>query len=125
VNSHHPFWTPSVQRPTGDGFPPTRIGYAPVSTSEQKLQLELDALDAAECEKTYTDAISGRASSRTELDTCLEHLREGDTLVVWRMDRFGRSLKDPDVSTAQICDRFDVSKATLYRYVGPDGKRRK
>jgi len=158
----------------------------------------------------YTDTISGATSSRLELDQCLEHLREGDTLVVWRLDRFDRSLKDfvtkiealdergvefvsltedidtttaqgrlafhlfgalaefereigrertmaglhaarergrvggrpqalseddlpqvqalmkdPDVSTAQICERFDVSKATLYRYVGPDGKRRK
>jgi len=76
------------------GFPPMRIGYARVSTGEQKLDLQLDALDAAECEKTYTDTISGATSSRPELDTCLEHLREGDTLVVWRLDRFGRSLKD-------------------------------
>jgi len=51
-------------------------------------------LDAAECEKTCTDTISGRASSRPELDKCLGHLRESDTLVVWRLDRFGRSLKD-------------------------------
>ena len=137
-----------------------RIGYARVSTGEQKLDLQLDALDAADCTKTYTDTISGATSSRPELDKCLEHLREGDTLVVWRLDRFGRSLKDlvakiealdergrvggrpralsekdlpevqalmkdPDVSTAQICERFEVSKATLYRYVGPDGRRRK
>jgi hypothetical protein len=71
-----------------------RIGYARVSTGEQKLDLQLDALDAADCKKTYTDTISGATSSRPELDTCLEHLREGDTLVVWRLDRFGRSLKD-------------------------------
>jgi len=71
-----------------------RIGYARVSTGEQKLDLQLDALDAADCKKTYTDTISGATSSRPELDQCLEHLREGDTLVVWRLDRFGRSLKD-------------------------------
>ena len=71
-----------------------RIGYARVSTGEQKLDLQLDALEAADCTKTYTDTISGATSSRPELDKCLEHLREGDTLVVWRLDRFGRSLKD-------------------------------
>ena len=49
-----------------------RIGYARVSTGEQKLDLQLDALEAAHCKKTYTDTISGATSSRLELDTCLE-----------------------------------------------------
>ena len=187
-----------------------RIGYARVSTGEQKMDLQLDALEDAGCERIYKETTSGAAKSRPELERCLEELREGDTLVVWRLDRFGRSLKDlvskmetleergvdfvsltegidtttaqgrltfhifgalaeferelgrertmaglkaarergriggrpraldeedipqvqslmqnEDVSTKQICDRFEISKATLYRYVGPDGARRR
>jgi DNA invertase Pin-like site-specific DNA recombinase len=187
-----------------------RIGYARVSTGEQKLVLQKDALDEAGCERIYEEKTSGSSKSRPELERCLDSLREGDTLVVWRLDRFGRSLKDlvqkmdsleekgvdfvsltegidtttaqgkltfhifgalaeferelarertmaglraarergrvggrpraldeeeipqvqalmkkDDVSTADICERFGISKATLYRYVGPDGKRRR
>jgi len=187
-----------------------RIGYARVSTGEQKLDLQIDALDDAGCERIYEEHTSGAARSRPKLEKCLDTLRDGDTLVVWRLDRFGRSLKDlvtkmetledrgvdfvsltegidtttaqgkltfhifgalaeferelnrertmaglraarergrvggrpraldddelpqvqalmtdPDVSTAEICDRFDISKATLYRYVGPEGERRR
>lgn len=187
-----------------------RIGYARVSTGEQKMDLQLDALEEAGCERIYKEKTSGAAKSRPELEKCLDSLREGDALVVWRLDRFGRSLKDlvgkmgaleekgvdfmsvtegvdtttaqgkltfhifgalaeferelarertmaglraarergrvggrpralseedipelqalmkdPDVSTSDICERFGVSKATLYRYVGPDGERRR
>jgi DNA invertase Pin-like site-specific DNA recombinase len=187
-----------------------RIGYARVSTGDQNLDLQLDRLEEAVCEKIYEEQISGAASERPKLDRCLEELREGDTLVVWRLDRFGRSLKDlvskmealeekgvdfvsltegidtttaqgkltfhifgalaeferelarertmaglkaarergrvggrppaldeeeipqvqslmrnEEVSTSDICERFDISRATLYRYIGPDGKRRK
>lgn len=187
-----------------------RIGYARVSTGEQKLDLQLDALEDADCDRIYEEHTSGAAKNRPELEKCMDSLREGDTLVVWRLDRFGRSLKDlvakmeeleekgvdfvsltegidtttaqgrltfhifgalaeferelahertmaglraarergrvggrpraldeedipqlqalmkdPEVSTRQICERFDVSKATLYRYVGPDGERRR
>ena len=174
------------------------------------MDLQLDELEDASCEKVYQETISGAAEKRPELKRCLEELRDGDTLVVWRLDRFGRSLKDlvqkmedleekgadfvslnggidtttaqgrltfhifgalaeferelahertmaglraarergriggrpralseedvpelqalmkdPDVSTSDICDRFDVSKAALYRYVGPNGERRR
>jgi DNA invertase Pin-like site-specific DNA recombinase len=174
------------------------------------MDLQLDALEEVECERIYKETTSGAAKSRPELERCLEELREDDTLVVWRLDRFGRSLKDlvskmetleeqgvdfvsltegidtttaqgrltfhifgalaeferelahertmaglkaarergrvggrpraldedeipqiqslmqnPDVSTAQICERFGISKATLYRYVGPNGGRRR
>ena len=187
-----------------------RIGYARVSTGEQKMDLQLDALEDAGCERIYNEKTSGAAKSRPDLERCLDSLRDGDTLVVWRLDRFGRSLKDlvskmealeergvdfvsltegidtttaqgkltfhifgalaeferelgrepavaglraarergrvggrpralseedipelqalmkdPDVSTQQICDRFGVLKATLYKYVGPDGERRR
>jgi DNA invertase Pin-like site-specific DNA recombinase len=186
------------------------IGYARVSTGEQKMDLQLDALDDADCEKVFTDKLSGATADRPGLEEAMEYARPGDTLVVWRLDRFGRSLKDlvtkverlgekevgfrslkenidtgssagklqfhifsalaeferdlnrertmaglraarergrvggrpralseedlpqvqalmrqPDVSTRQICERFDISKATLYRYVGPDGERRR
>ncbi|ORA58294.1 MULTISPECIES: recombinase family protein [Mycobacteroides] len=71
------------------------IGYARVSTVEQSVGLQLDALHAAGVERIFTDeGISGSVSSRPELDRCLEVLREGDTLVVWRLDRLARSLKN-------------------------------
>ncbi|MCS4162600.1 DNA invertase Pin-like site-specific DNA recombinase [Salinibacter ruber] len=191
-------------------FSPIRVGYARVSTGEQKLGLQQDALQEAGCECIYEEKTSGAAKERPELEKCLEALRKGDTLVVWRLDRFGRSLKDlvskmekleergadfvsltegidtttaqgkltfhifgalaeferelsrertmaglrtarergrvggrppaldeedipevqalmkdSDVTVSQICERFDISSPTLYRYVGPNGERRK
>ena len=70
------------------------IGYARVSTLDQSPELQQDALQAAGCEKVFTDKITGTAKTRPELDKLKEQLREGDTLVVWRLDRLGRSLKD-------------------------------
>lgn len=187
-----------------------RIGYARVSTGEQTLDMQMDALEEAGCEKIYSEQISGAADERPELQTCLESLRKGDTLVVWKLDRLGRSMKDlvqkvedlnerdidfvslgedidttsaqgkltfhifaamaefernltrertmaglkaarergntggrppalteeeitqvqalmksDDITTQEICERFDVGKSTLYRYVGPNGERRK
>ena len=187
-----------------------RIGYARVSTGDQNLDLQVDSLEEAGCERIYTEKTSGVAKSRPELERCMEELREGDALVVWRLDRFGRSLKDlvskmealeekgadfvsltegidtttaqgkltfhifgalaefereltrertmaglkaareqgrvggrppaldeeeipqvqammkdEQVSTSDICERFDISRATLYRYVGPEGRRRR
>ena len=69
------------------------IGYARVSTSEQTLALQQDALQAAQCTLTFTDTISGITTERPGLDQALSHLRAGDTLVVWRLDRLGRSLQ--------------------------------
>jgi DNA invertase Pin-like site-specific DNA recombinase len=69
------------------------IGYARVSTDEQNLDLQLAALKQAGCEQTYTDKISGTKANRPGLTEALSHLREGDTLVVWRLDRLGRSLR--------------------------------
>ena len=182
------------------------IGYARVSTGEQTLDLQLDALKAAGCEKTFTDQMSGTKAERPGLAEALAYAREGDTIVVWRLDRFGRSLKDlvarveemkargvgfrslhesidtdsatgrlqfhlfsalaeferallrertmaglraarargrnggrprklskaqiamasklmadPETRVADVCEALGVSKATLYRYVGPDG----
>lgn len=70
------------------------VGYARVSTSDQKLDLQLDALDKAGCEKTFSDTISGAKAERPGLAEALDYVRKGDVLVVWRLDRFGRSLKD-------------------------------
>lgn len=69
------------------------IGYARVSTVDQNTGLQLDALEAAGVDKLYVDhGFSGSVSSRPQLDKCLEVLAEGDTLMVWRLDRLGRSL---------------------------------
>lgn len=70
------------------------IGYARVSTSEQSPQLQHDALEAAGCWRTFTDVSSGSLASRPQLDLLLDHLRPGDTLVVWRLDRLGRSVRN-------------------------------
>ena len=71
-----------------------RIGYARVSTHDQNLDLQRDALMRAGCSTVYEETASGKASSRPELEQCRKALRAGDTLVVWRLDRLGRSLPD-------------------------------
>jgi DNA invertase Pin-like site-specific DNA recombinase len=69
------------------------IGYARVSTQEQNLRLQLDALNAAGCERLYTEMASGAQRDRPELKAALDYARDGDTLVVWKLDRLARSLK--------------------------------
>ncbi|MGB5599468.1 MAG: recombinase family protein [Thiothrix litoralis] len=69
------------------------IGYARVSTQDQNLGLQIAALEAAGCQKIFDDKISGSRAERPGLDKMLEMLREGDTLVVWKLDRLGRSVK--------------------------------
>jgi DNA invertase Pin-like site-specific DNA recombinase len=69
------------------------IGYARVSTQEQTLALQQDALQKAGCAKLFTDTISGAKEERLGLSQALEFMRSGDTLVVWKLDRLGRSLK--------------------------------
>lgn len=69
------------------------IGYARVSTSDQNIELQLDALKQAGCEKTFIDeGISGSKTDRPGLNDALEFARKGDTIVVWKLDRLGRSL---------------------------------
>jgi DNA invertase Pin-like site-specific DNA recombinase len=74
----------------------TRIGYARVSTEDQNLDLQRDALTRAGCAQIYQEKASGKGSAaeRPEWTHCLKALRPGDTLVVWRLDRLGRSLSD-------------------------------
>jgi DNA invertase Pin-like site-specific DNA recombinase len=69
------------------------VGYARVSTYDQNLDLQKDALAQAGCENVFMDHISGAASERPGLEEAVAYVREGDTLVVWRLDRLGRSLR--------------------------------
>lgn len=69
------------------------VGYARVSRQEQILDLQVDALKEAGCSKTFVEKCSGSRSDRPELVTALNYLREGDTFVVWRLDRLGRSVR--------------------------------
>ena len=69
------------------------IGYARVSTAEQNLDLQTDALTKAGCDKIFTDTAGGAKSERPGLAEALSFMREGDVLVVWKLDRLGRSLK--------------------------------
>lgn len=71
-----------------------RIAYARVSSDDQILDLQVDALTADGCETIYQEHASGKSAKRPELESCLKALRAGDSLVVWRLDRLGRNLAD-------------------------------
>jgi len=70
-----------------------KIGYARVSTQDQSLDLQLDALEKAGCNKIYQEKVSGMKDDRPELNQLIEYAREGDVLVVYKLDRLGRSTK--------------------------------
>lgn len=69
------------------------IGYARVSTQDQHLDLQLKSLTEAGCERVFQDKVSGKQVEKTGLNEALSHLRKGDTLAVWKLDRLGRSVK--------------------------------
>lgn len=71
-----------------------KIGYARVSTRDQNLEMQLDALTQAGCELIYQEKVSGALAARVELDKLLQQLRPGDTLYIYKLDRLGRSLKN-------------------------------
>jgi DNA invertase Pin-like site-specific DNA recombinase len=80
-----------------------KIGYCRVSTQDQKLDLQLDALKKSGCKKIYQDKISGSKSNRPGLDNLINNLREGDTVVIYKLDRLGRSLID----LVKLVERFN------------------
>ncbi len=85
------------------------IGYARVSTDDQNLHLQKDALSEAGCERIFEDHQSGAKANRPGLTEALSHLREGDILVVWRLDRLSRSLKE----LIEIVGRLDEQSIGL------------
>jgi DNA invertase Pin-like site-specific DNA recombinase len=97
------------------------VGYARVSTTEQNVDLQMDALRAAKCEEFFTDTISGAKTERPGLDAALRYLRAGDTLVVWKLDRLGRSalhliqivndLERRQVNITFLTDHIDTTTA--------------
>jgi DNA invertase Pin-like site-specific DNA recombinase len=80
------------------------IGYARVSTTEQHLHLQQDALTAAGCLKIFTDTISGAKAERKGLAEALEYIRAGDILAVWRLDQGDRILIAPTAPLYSLCD---------------------
>src|ERR671916_3038919 len=82
-----------------------QIGYARVSTDDQTLDLQLDALTKAGCDRIFRDTFSGATADRPGLRDALDHLRSGDTLVVWRLDRLGRSLPHLIETVTALADR--------------------
>lgn len=101
-----------------------KIGYARVSTLDQNPQLQHDALEKAGCEKIYVDKVSGTVAHRSGLDEVKKQLRAGDTLVVWRLDRLGRSLRDL-ITWAEYLDDKDVALQSLHEAIDtstPSGK---
>lgn len=85
------------------------LGYARVSTDDQNLDLQRDALKAAGCERTFEDMASGAKADRIGLAALMTVLRAGDTVVIWRLDRLGRSLKN----LIELVERFEAAKVGL------------
>jgi DNA invertase Pin-like site-specific DNA recombinase len=85
--------------------PASYIGYARVSTGEQTLDAQRDALKAAGCSQIFTDVVSGATTTRTGLDAALGALSPGDTLVVARLDRLGRSMPHLVATVHELADR--------------------
>lgn len=82
-----------------------KIGYARVSTGLQNLDLQEDSLTSEGCQKIFTDKVSGAKSKRPGLESAMEFAREGDTIVVWRLDRLGRNMQDLITIVNQLNDR--------------------
>ena len=88
------------------------VGYARVSTQEQDLALQLDALQVAGCEKVFQEQASGAQRERPALQEALQYMRRGDTLVVWKLDRLARSLKQL-IETVEALGEREVGLRSL------------
>lgn len=100
------------------------IGYARVSTQEQNPQLQIDALEAAGCERIFVEHASGAQRDRPELKAALEYARDSDVLVVWKLDRLARSLKQL-IETVELLDSQKVGFRSLTESIDtttPGGK---
>src|SRR3954469_7204123 len=82
-----------------------KIGYARVSTDDQNMSLQLDALQAAGCEKIFTDQLSGATTKRPGLNEALAALQPGDVLTVWRLDRLGRTMRHLVETVTDLAER--------------------
>jgi DNA invertase Pin-like site-specific DNA recombinase len=91
-----------------------KIGYARVSSKgdRQKLDLQLDALNKAGCQKIYTEKVSGKSNSRTEFNKMMEHLREGDELYIYKLDRLSRSTKEL-LQTAEHLNKNNIQLISI------------
>ncbi|MGI8916477.1 MAG: recombinase family protein [Chloroflexota bacterium] len=100
------------------------VGYARVSTADQKLDLQLDALRAGGCKRLQTDVASGASTARPGLDEACRSLRPGDTLMVWKLDRLGRSLPHL-IETIKGLDERGIGFRSLHEHLDtatPGGK---
>jgi len=88
------------------------VGYARVSTQDQKQDLQTDALEAAGCEKVFTEKASGAQRDRPELKAALDYIRAGDTLVVWKLDRLARSIKQL-IETVEDLEKREIGFKSL------------
>jgi DNA invertase Pin-like site-specific DNA recombinase len=101
-----------------------RYGYARISTQDQKLDLQIDALTKAGCDHIFHDVVSGAKTERKELDACLARLCPGDILTVWKLDRLGRSMRHL-VDTVEALKAKDIGFQSLQESIDtttPGGK---
>lgn len=99
-----------------------KIGYARVSTFEQNLDLQLDALEKEDCSQVFTDKVSGVKAVKPELEKLLEYARAGDTIVIWKLDRLGRNtvklielveeLAKRKINLKSLSEQVDTTTAT-------------
>ncbi|MGG7666041.1 recombinase family protein [Dyadobacter sp. BHUBP1] len=99
-----------------------KLGYARVSTQEQNLDMQLDALRGEGCKQVFTDKVSGIRSSKPNFERLMEYARPGDTIVVWKLDRLGRStvklielmevFRERQIHLKSLSESIDTSSAT-------------